>query len=66
MGRGGLGVKAKKFCIIERNNILKNKKKVVTEKVVKSKKPQKYAKNGRFLPQKADFCEIKKNGPVQI
>ena len=56
MGRGGLGVKAKKFCIIERNNILNNKKKVVTEKVVKSKKPQKYAKKRPFfLPQKADF-----------
>ena len=64
-GRGGLGVKTNKYCIIERNNILKNLRKVVTEKVVKSKKPQKYAKNV-FLPQKADFCEIKKNGPVQI
>ena len=55
MGRGGLGVKAKKFCIIERNNILKNQKKVVTEKVVKSKKPQNYAKNGRFLTPEGRF-----------
>ena len=55
MGRGGLGVKAKKFLIIESNNILKNKKKVVTEKVVKSKKPQKYAKNGRFLTPEGRF-----------
>ena len=29
---------------------------MVAEKVVKSKKPQKYAKNGRFItPQKAFF-----------
>ena len=44
MGRGGLKVRIKKFCIIVENNILKNLKKVVTEKVVKSKKPQNYAK----------------------
>ena len=44
----------------------KNKIKVVAEKVVKSKKNQKYAKTAVFLPQKAGFCEIQKNGPVQI
>ena len=49
MGRGGLGVETKKVCIIERNNILKFLKKVVTEKVVKSKKPKKCKKNGRFF-----------------
>ena len=32
VGRGGLGVKTKKFCIIERNNISKNKKKLSLEK----------------------------------
>ena len=46
---------------------------MVTEKVVKSKKPQKYAKNGRFftpegrfLPQEADFCKIQRNGPMRL
>ena len=41
MEGGGLAVKTKKFCIIERNNILKIYKKVVTEKVVNIKKPKK-------------------------
>ena len=50
--RGCLGVKTKQNCIIERNNILNNLKKVVTEKVVKSRKPQKYTKSGFFLPQR--------------
>ena len=38
--------------------MLKNKK-VVTEKIVKSRN-KKYAKNNRFLPQMADFCKTKK------
>jgi len=33
---------------------------VVTEKVVKSKKPQKYAKNGRFLTQEGRFLRNSK------
>ena len=37
--------------------MLKNKKKVVNEKVFKSKKPGKYTKNGLFLPQKDDFLD---------
>ena len=49
MGGGDLGVTITKFCIIVWNNILKNKKIVVTEKVVNSKKPKKYEKKGRFL-----------------
>ena len=33
---------------------------MVTEKVVKSKKPQKYAKNGRFLTQEGRFLRNSK------
>ena len=36
---------------------------MVTEKVVKSKKPQKYAKNGRFLTPEGRFLRIKKKRP---
>ena len=39
---------------------------MVTEKVVKSKKPQKYAKHGRFLTPEGRFLRNSKNGPVQI
>ena len=35
--------------------MLKNKKKVVNEKVFKSKKPKKYAKNGRFFAPEGRF-----------
>ena len=55
MGRGGLGAKTIMFCMIERNNILKNYKKVVAEKDLKSKKLKKYAKNGRFYTQEGRF-----------
>jgi hypothetical protein len=41
MGRGSLALKTKKFCIIERKNILKIYKKVVAEKVVNIIKPKK-------------------------
>ena len=52
--RGGLG-KNQKNCIIEINNMLKSKKKVVNEKVFKSKKPKKYAKNCRFNTPEGRF-----------
>ena len=55
MGRGDLGSKNKKFCIIELTNILKKFKKVVTEKNLKSKKPKKYAQNGRFFTPEGQF-----------
>ena len=37
---------------------------MVTEKVVKSKKPQKYEKTAVFLPKKAEFCEIQKTALI--
>ena len=36
---------------------------MVTEKVVKSKKPQKYAKNGRFLTPEGRFLRNSKKQP---
>ena len=38
--------------------MLKNKKKVVNEKVFKSKKPKKYAKNGRFFYPRRPIFKI--------
>ena len=65
-GAWQLRSKEKKFCIIVGNNILKNNKKVVTRKVVKSKKPKNMPKTAAvFLPQKVDYAKLK-NSPVTV
>ena len=55
MGRGDLRVKTKSFVSLSEPTYLKNLKKVVNEKVFKSKKPKNMPKTAVFLPQKADF-----------
>jgi len=53
IGRGSLGVK--KFCIIVKNNLLKKLKKLVAEKVAKSKKPKKICQRRLFFTPESQF-----------
>ena len=63
MGRGGLGVKTKSFVSLREPTCQKIKKKRVIEKVVKSKKTKKYAKNGRFFYHRRLIFEKFKKRP---